>query len=165
MTPPETRPPLQPASARGRLAFAASMLVVLGATVVIVTLSGEGDEVGAIAAGDVECLRAWNESPDQIAFGVHQVTGHGYGVARIQRLDARGAPTEDGRCAIAFAGQALDPEPAAAAQVMVGESWKALSKSPVVSPDRLQELQQDAAENPNVTLTTDGRLVERQTGA
>ncbi|MGH2986833.1 MAG: hypothetical protein ACRDLO_09125 [Solirubrobacterales bacterium] len=128
--------------------------------VLIVSLAGSDEDPPSIAA-DPDCLAAWNQNPSQLSFGVHQYSGHGYSRVQVRRLTSDGSPPqggEPGRCTVVFAAQALDPAPAAAAQIRDSAQWSALSAFTAIDPQELAELQATAVTEANAILDDQGQL-------
>ncbi len=93
-------------------------------------------------------------------FGQHQATAHRYSAIQVLRLGDDGGPVEggeDGNCAVVFAATTLDPEPGAAAQILL-KKWEPLSGVPGVKSERLGQLQSEALQAANATLNSDGTL-------
>ena len=134
-------------------------LVVVGLVAFVLT---RGAEPTAARAADPACLGAWNDDPEALEFGRHQLGFHGYTQVQVLRVSEQGAPVDSGAgglCAVAFAGVMLDSEPGAAARVQEGGMWQALESLPAVTPTQLLQMQTDAQKAPNAQLEEDGRLM------
>lgn len=121
---------------------------------------GEGEPAAAPRA-EPKCLMAWNDDAQAVALGRHQRFVHGYTEVQVLRVSSQGEPVDGGaagRCAVAFAAAALDPEPGYAVRVLDGGLWQSLETLPAATPERLLDMQNDAQEAPNATLEDDGRL-------
>jgi hypothetical protein len=156
------RPLSEQGARRLRLALAAILAATLTGLIAVALLSA-GDDSGKPA--EAECIDAWNDDPLARTLGVHQSGAHGYLEAHVLRLaDDGGAPRprQQGRCAVAFAADTLDPEARAAAQLQFkGTIWRPVSDLPGVTPERLLELQHIAAEEPNANLAPTGTIDSR----
>ena len=138
-------------------------VLALGAGLVLTALVG-----GAIALGGgsgepapvpAACVEAWNSDREAVAYGTHNFGSHGYTEARVGRLDAGAEPAgDDGLCSVTFPALTLDPEPAAAGQVLRDGRWTPISQLPGVELTRVAELQAAAAGASNAVLAPDGRL-------
>jgi hypothetical protein len=150
---------------RSRLIVAAVLGVGLLAAVLVVVLTGGGDESKAEAA-DTECVDDWNSDESMLAFGLHQFQGHGYERVEVLRLTQEAKPTtsEDGICAVVFAARNLDPEPGARAQVLLDGKWTGIENLGNVDDQEIAQLQADAFARVNASLTTDGRIEPNDTG-
>lgn len=149
-------------SRRAALYAAGVLLFGLAVVVVVVVLSGaDGGDPGA---PDPACLEAWNSDETAVAFGQHQFGGHGYERVQVLRVDGSGAPTEaeDGMCGVVFAATELDPEPGARAQVLLDGSWTGFESLEGVTDRAIGRLQSDAVAGTNASLTSEGRLVARE---
>jgi hypothetical protein len=152
-----------PSSARARLLFAGGAAAVLVAAVTVVAIgsSDSSDDLGDLAPGPAECVRAWNNDPAALNVGRHNSVSHAYLEVQATRLAADAsepAGQDDGLCAMVFARTSLDPEPVAAAMVLRRGEWVPLSSLEGVSPERLGELQSDAFELANADLRADGTI-------
>lgn len=145
---------------RSRLLLVAGVAVLAVAGLLAVLLAGGGGE-GAFAA-DAECVEAWNEDPEALELGRHQLGFHGYTQVQVLRVSSEGVPVAagdaGGLCAVAFAGSTLDSEPGAAVRVLEGGYWRALEAIAAVTGDQLAELQAQAQAQPNASLADDGSL-------
>ncbi len=146
---------------RSRLLLGGGIATLLVAGLLAVLLVGGGAGEGAIAA-DAECVDAWNEDPEALELGRHQLGFHGYTQVQVVRVSSEGVPVAAGEagglCAVAFAGSQLDSEYGAAVRVLEGGYWRSLEAIAVVTPDQLAELQAQAQAQPNASLADDGRL-------
>ena len=149
--------------ARGRSrALAAGVAVLLAAGLLAVLLAGGGREGEGTFAADPECVEAWNEDPEALELGRHQLGFHRYTRAQVLRVSSAGLPVStyeaEGLCAVAFAGSQLDSEYGAAVRALDGGYWRALEAVAAVTPDQLAELQAQAQVQPNASLGEDGRV-------
>src|SRR5687767_10697455 len=108
---------------RARLLFAAGLGGLLAiAVIVLVVLSGGGEDHKFTAAPS-RCLDGWNEdetAPSKL--GIHQYDAHGYNYVQVLTLSSDGsAPVPESEptavCAVLFASNTLDPEAVAAALI------------------------------------------------
>jgi hypothetical protein len=162
---PPSEPPAAPETgSRLRLAFAVAAAAALGAVVMLVLVAGSGSGDSADGApAPAQCVRAWNQDPSTVAFGVHNATAHGYSQVQVTRLAEDGsalAGTDAGKCAVVFAATSLDPELGAAAQIRINGGWAPLTATGVDTA-RLAQLQSDAVEQANADLQPDGTIVAR----
>ena len=154
---------------RGRLIFAAAAIVVLGAAIVAVAVSGSDEEGDSTSAND--CLAAWNDDAIARGDGVHALTAHGYGAVFLTRVDPQGAlvaeedieglPSPKQRCAVIFASPRVDQEPDFGVRVFDGGRWAGLALVDQVPLDQIEQMQREATETANATLLPDGRLAEQ----
>jgi hypothetical protein len=149
-------------SSRARLLFALAAGVGLVAAVAVVAIGGAGSSDDAeVAEAPAECVRAWNDDPAALNYGLHNSVSHAYLEVHATRLETDGsqpADPEEGVCAMVFARTSLDPEPGAAAMVLRNREWVPLSSQRGVEADRLAELQSNALELANADLETDGTI-------
>ncbi len=160
MPEPETQTETQPSN-RARLIFAGVLIAALACAALLIPLLAGGDEEVAVEPADPACITAWNDERLTVLFGQHQFTAHRYSAIQVLRLGDGGGPVadgEEGNCAVVFAATTLDPEPGAAAQILLGKKWEPLSEVPGVKPERLGELQSEALDGANATLTAEGTL-------
>jgi hypothetical protein len=155
---------------RARIVVAALLAVglVAGVLVIPVLLSGSKEAAGPAVAADPKCLRAWNSDRITRLLGNHLSVAHLYSRVEVTRLDDSGDPAaSDGSCAVIFASPRLDPEPGAAAQILIDGKWQPLSDVPAVDSQRLGALQSEALTRANATLDSTGRLtpISHQPGA
>ncbi len=149
--------PSQPgAGARVRLIFAGMLGCGLLAAVMAVALTQDGGPSPEPA--DPACVSAWNEDPAATTLGRHQFAVHRYQRAQVARLGSGAEPDPSGDCAVIFAASTLDAELAAAGQIQVGGQWSALSGQPGITPERLEQLQRDAAGLANARVGEGGQL-------
>ena len=144
-----------------RLYFALLLAAGLASALGIALVSQSGGDETPVDPPDVACIESWNEDPAAVAVGRHQSGGHGYIDVQILRVDAEGEAVEDGdsgSCAVVFAAQALDPEPAAAAVVLGHGRWRALSSRAGVDSETLGRLQSEAVAGANAFLTPAGTI-------
>lgn len=155
---------MEPAGpARGRLLIALAAALVLGATVAAVLALGGNDdpERPESVAASAACIRAWNGDPAATSYGRHNFNFHRYTGALVTRLTAQAeevAEGEGGTCAVIFPSEVLDSEPFAAGQVLRRDGWRPITSLDGIELARVGELQADAAQAPNTTLDTAGRL-------
>ncbi|HEY5942033.1 MAG TPA: hypothetical protein VIT89_04140 [Solirubrobacterales bacterium] len=128
------------------------LLALVGAVVL-----GSGSPSSPPAPAPRGCLTRWNGSTKARVYGYHAFHRHGYRETKILYLDHAGVASRQGRCAVAFASDALDREPAAAVKVFEGR-WRPLSATEGISDVRLSELQFEAAKEANALLRPDGTL-------
>lgn len=149
--------PAEPeAGARARLIFAGVLACGLVSAILVVALARGGDPPPDPA--DPACVAAWNDDPQAVALGRHQFGVHRYQRVQVVRLGPSGNPDASGDCGVVFAASSLDAELTAAAQIEDGARWRALSVQPGISPERLEELQRDAAGLANAEVGPDGKL-------
>lgn len=149
---------------RTRLIVAGVLAAALVGAIAAVVLS-RGEDGIEVEPAEAECVSAWNADDSIIRLGVHQFNGHGYDRVQVLRLAANGekpTPPEQGECAVVFAAAGLDPELGAAAQILEGGRWHALSDSPDLEPSRLRDLQSTAVGGANARLEDDGTLTARE---
>jgi hypothetical protein len=151
-----------PESVRPRIALAVTAALVLGGIVVAVGLAPDDGRDATVSEPDPFCVRSWNSDPAAIAYGRHNFNSHRYEGALVTFLDLAAdelASGEGGLCAVVFPSRALDPEPFAAGQVLVGSRWQPISLLEGVRRLRVAELQARAARGGvNVSLAQSGRL-------
>lgn len=152
-----------PQSARARIALAVAAALVLGGLVVAIGLARGGDDDAPVPGPDPFCVRSWNSDPAATAYGRHNFNSHRYEGALVTFLDLAAnelAGGEGGHCAVVFPSRALDSEPFAAGQVLIGSQWQPISLLEGVSTVRVAELQARAAGGGvNASLAESGRLV------
>lgn len=151
-----------PQPARARIALALAAALVLGGLVVAIGLARGGGGDSAALGPDPFCVRSWNSDPAATAYGRHNFNSHRYEGALVTFLDLAAnelAAGEGGHCAVVFPSRALDPEPFAAGQVLIGSRWQSISLLEGVSTVRVAELQARAAgSGVNASLAASGRL-------
>ncbi len=152
-----------PQPARARIALAVAAALVLGGLVVAIGLARGGDDDAPVPGPDPFCVRSWNSDPAATAYGRHNFNSHRYEGALVTFLDLTAnelAGGEGGHCAVVFPSRALDSEPFAAGQVLIGSQWQPISLLEGVSTVRVAELQARAAGGGvNASLAASGRLV------
>ena len=152
-----------PQSARARIALAVAAALVLGGLVVAIGLARGGDDDAPVSGPDPFCVRSWNSDPAATAYGRHNFNSHRYEGALVTFLDLAAnelAGGEGGHCSVVFPSRALDSEPFAAGQVLIGSQWQPISLLEGVSTVRVAELQARAAGGGvNASLAESGRLV------
>ena len=152
-----------PQPARARIALAVAAALVLGGLVVAIGLARGGDDDAPVPGPDPFCVRSWNSDPAATAYGRHNFNSHRYEGALVTFLDLAAnelAGGEGGHCAVVFPSRALDSEPFAAGQVLIGSQWQPISLLEGVSTVRVAELQARAAGGGvNASLAASGRLV------
>jgi hypothetical protein len=140
-----------------RPAIVAAVALLLLAVVGVVVL-GRGSSSSTVTSAPRGCIARWNDSTRALIDGYHAFHGHGYREAKVLYLDREGVASARGRCAVAFASDALDREPGFAVKVFEAGRWRPLSATEGVSEVRLSELQFEAAKGANVLLRPDGTL-------
>jgi hypothetical protein len=152
-----------PQPARARIALAVAAALVLGGLVVAIGLARGGDDDAPVSGPYPFCIRSWNSDPAATAYGRHNFNSHRYEGALVTFLDLAAnelAGGEGGHCAVVFPSRALDAEPFAAGQVLIGSRWQPISLLEGVSTVRVAELQARAADaGVNSSLAASGRLV------
>lgn len=147
-------------TSRTRALIAIGALTAFGVLITVIVLAGGSDEREAAAAPE-ECLNSWNDDRDAVSTGVHNFGSHGYASVQAAYASEDGSevaasPVEGGGCVVVFAAQALDPEPAAAAEINLSGEWVPLSQS--ADAETLAQLQAGAVADANARLSDDGRL-------
>jgi hypothetical protein len=147
---------------RARLVLAGVLAVALVGAVLLVPLlvSGGGKQAAGAAPADPRCIEAWNSDHITQLLGTHLAIAHLYTRVEVVRLDDSGGPAASGtgNCAVVFASPRLDPEPGAAAQILLEGKWTPVSGLPGVDSQQLGTLQSEALSRANATLDTHGRL-------
>lgn len=151
---------------RARALIAIGAMAALAVLIVVILLTGGEAERTFDPAPD-ECVTAWNEDSHAVSTGVHNFNSHGYASVQVAYASKDGeevssSPVSGGGCIVVFAAQALDPEPVAAAEINVGNSWVPMSTEADV--DRLAELQSNALGDANARLAEDGQLTALEPG-
>jgi len=146
---------------RARALIAIGALTALAILVVAILAVGGGAAPSAAAAAPPECVEEWNSSRDALSTGVHNRVSHRYSRVQVAYASEDGAtvaaePIPGGGCVVIFAAQALDPEPASAAEIKIDDRWVPMSGR--VGLGRLAQLQSDALGAANALLGSDGRV-------
>jgi hypothetical protein len=129
--------------------------------VVATVVAGGGEDEPPASPADPRCLRAWNSDPAALAYGRHNFRSHDYDGALVTFLDLAAREVDrgpGGNCVVIFPSRALDPEPFAAGEIVVGAEWLPISSLHEVALPEVAELQATAAAGPNASLRPSGRL-------
>jgi hypothetical protein len=159
--PPTEAPPSVPADRR-RILAAVSALAGFGVIVAIVLIvAGGNDSSSASSPAPRECVEAWNNDRDALAFARHNSIFHNYQRAQVGYLVLDGEATVSGdaggECTVVFARNQLDPEPVAAGQVLRDEVWTPLAE--VTDINTVARLQSEAFDGANAEPTPEGEIV------
>lgn len=147
---------------RRRIVLALGALALFGAVVAVVAVTAGGSDEGpAASAAPQECLDAWNNDRDAVAFAQHNSIFHNYTSAQVGYLtpaaDASISSDPDaGECTVVFARNQLDPEPFAAGQILEDGAWRPLAQ--VVEVNTVARLQSEAFDGANAEPTSDGKI-------
>ena len=144
-----------------RLVVAGAILAAAALALILVSGSDEPEPSGSSGAPD-DCIARWNDDPGAVQLGVHAYRGHDYSAVQViagsQRLTGDPNDPSNYTCTIVFPAASLDPEPEAAAMVLIAPSWNPLSSLGGVRDERLAELQATALSSENAALNPDGTI-------
>jgi hypothetical protein len=155
---------IAPSRSRVLLALGALFGFSIVVAIVAVTAGGNDQSGAASAAAPRECLDAWNQDSDALAFARHNSIFHNYNSAQVGYL----TPASDasvssdpgaGECVVVFARNQLDPEALAAGQILENGVWTPLTG--LTDINTVARLQSEAFEGANAKPTIDGEIVPK----
>ncbi len=137
--------------------------IVAAAAFALILISGSDEpEPSAGSGAATDCIARWNDDPLALQTGVHAYRGHEYSAVQVISGSQRqgGDPNDPANytCTIVFPAASPDPEPEAAAMVLIPPSWNPLSSLGGVRNERLGELQAIALTSENAALNPDGTI-------